>query len=146
MSEAEVTQTEDENELLCMMGDAPPLLSSDEVLAVCIDVKRTLFKHHRQEKFVFVFRVFSPEEYEGVRLEMFARIDPLWKTPPRASKLWKTIQVATDGEFRKRQRVTKKLFKGKAFRCKVKTCGNGPAAYSIIDEILEKIAGGGTHD
>ncbi len=131
----------DEDEELCVMGDTPPLLPCDEVLAVFTNLQRTLFKPYKQEKFVFELTVFSPEKFEGVKLEMFARIDPSWKSPPRSSKLWKIIQIVTDGEFRKRQRVTKNIFIGKAFRCKLKTVGEGPAAYSIIEMIVEKIAG-----
>jgi hypothetical protein len=62
-----------------------------------------------------------------------------WQNVPVSSKLWKVTRVATNGQFRRGQRITKSLFVGKLFRCKVR--GDKNSHYTVIDTIVEKLTG-----
>ena len=133
-----------DDELVCDIDESPPLLPCAEVDAVCNGVTIVLYGPYHQRKLVLDFRVFFPDEYVGVTLNGYFHYPKKWKNkPPVASKLWKAIQVATGGEARKRQRglSIKKLFVGKAFRCKLRASGEGAAAYSTIEQVLERLTG-----
>lgn len=71
---------------------------------------------------------------------MFVRNDPRWKSPPVSSKLFKVCAVAVGG-LPRRRRITKGMFVGKLFRCRIKTAGEGAAAYSIVETITERLTG-----
>ncbi len=135
-----VHDTDQSDEVLAQLGDGPPLLQCAEVKAVCMRISKVEYRPWRQVKWIFDFRVFEPDQYAGLRLQMFVRNDPRWKRLPVSSKLWKVIQVASGGD-RSVRRVTKSLFVGKAFRCKLKTCGEDDAAYSTIEKIVERLTG-----
>ena len=135
-----VHDTDQSDEILAQLGDSPPLLQCAEVEAVCMRISKVEYRPFQQVKWVFDFRVFEPDEHAGLRLQMFARIDPRWKRLPVSSKLWKAVQVASSGD-RSVRKATKSLFVAKAFRCKLKTCGEGDAAYSTVEKIVEKLTG-----
>ena len=135
-----VQETDQSEDLLAQLGDGPPLLQCAQVEAVCMRISKVEYRPFQQVKWVFDFRVFEPDEHAGLRLQMFARVDPRWKRLPVASKLWKVVQVASGGD-RSVRRATKSLFVGKAFRCRVKRCGEGDAAYSTVEMIVEKLTG-----
>lgn len=126
------------NDLVGVIGEAPDHLPCDVVEAVCRKVSIIKYKPCRDPKLVFEMWVYAPEQYAGVMLRMFVRLDPRWKTLPVGSKLWKMAQVAA-GPLKRRQRVTKSMFEGKAFRCRLRSVGKGPAAYSVVDSLIEKL-------
>jgi len=128
------------DELICQTGDCPPLLHCPEVQAVCTDVHLVRFRPFQQDKLVFDFEVFNPVEFAGSKLSMFVRKDPKWKHPPVGSKLFKVSAVAV-GSLPSRRRITKSLFVDKLFRCRIKTVGEGAAAYSIVETITERLTG-----
>ena len=74
----------------------------------------------------------------GTKLQMFARYAG-WKTLPVRSKLWKLATVATGGQLKRKQKVTKSLFIGKMFRCKVRPDENGH--YTVVDTLIKKLTG-----
>jgi hypothetical protein len=130
------------SDLLGVVGDNPVLLPSSvsKVSAVCFKVDRFPYRGVKSDmRFRFYFRVFDPIKFEGVTLVMYVR-DGGWRTLPVSSKLWKLARVATQNQIGRGRKVTKSLFVGKAFLCKVKTM-KGPAPYTIIDTILEVLAG-----
>ena len=129
-----------EDELICQTGDCPPLLPCSEVQAVCTDVRHVRYGPFHQEKLVFNFDVLDPVEFAGLKVSMYIRNDPKWKHPPISSKLFKVSAVA-NGSLPRRQRITKSLFVGKLFRCRLKTVGEGAAAYSIVETITERLTG-----
>jgi hypothetical protein len=134
-------KVERENELLCVIGDEGLLLDVSEVDAVCIKVEFGDYRFWGQEKIILLFRVFEPRQYEGAVLPMYIHMKPHWKTnPPRRSKLWKSANVACNGCLRKGQKITKSMFVNKAFRCGVRKT-EGDAPYSIVDCLIEKLAG-----
>lgn len=136
-----MSDQQDPDEVMGVTGEVPPLLLCSEVKAVCQAVKTVEYAPFRQKKYLFIFSVVEPEEYATNHLQMFVRVNPAWKHPPIASKLFKAALVATDGQLRNRQRITKSMFIGKLFLCKLRTVGEGGARYSIIDCITERLAG-----
>lgn len=133
-----------DDELVCDIDASPPLLPCAEVDAVCNGAAIVFYGPYHQRKLLLEFSVFFPDEYVGVTLTGYFHYPEKWKNkPPMASKLWKAIQVATGGKARKRQRglSIKKLFVGKAFRCKLRKSGDGAAAYSTVEQLLESLTG-----
>ena len=128
-----------EDELICQTGDCPPLLPCSEVQAVCTDVQLVRFGPF-QQKLVFDFEVLDPAEFAGLKVSMYVRKDPKWKHPPVSSKLFRVSAVAVGG-LPRRRRITKQMFVGKLFRCRLKTAGEGAAMYSIVDTITERLTG-----
>jgi len=128
-----------DDDLICQTGDCPPLLPCSQVQAVCRDVRLVRFGpfHH---KLVFDFEVMDPVEWARMKLSMFVRKDPKWKHPPVSSKLFKVCAVAV-GSLPRRQRITKQMFVGKLFRCRLKIAGEGAAAYSTVETITERLTG-----
>ena len=70
---------------------------------------------------------------------MFVR-DGLWEKVPVSSKLWKMARVANP-DLENGQEITKKMFTGKMYECKLKKSGVGPAAYTVVDSLIRKLAG-----
>jgi len=126
-------------DLLFTTGDCASLLLCEEVQAICQDVKRALY--FGQPKLAFKFTVVEPEKHAGEKLEMFVHNAKKWHGhPPRSSKLHKVAAIALGGPPR-RQRLTKSVFVGKIFRCRLKSVGQGAAAYSVVENLLEKLTG-----
>ncbi len=126
---------------LCIMGRVPPLLDVKEVTAFCRKVHRKKFGSYGW-RFVLEMEIVEPEVHAGEVLEMFIRDNPQWNgRPPVSSKLYQAIMAATGGSVKSRQRISKSVFLNKVFRCRTATVKKGPASYTVIDQILEKIAG-----
>jgi len=107
--------------------------------AGCKDVNRAVY--FGQPKLAFKFTVVEPEIHAGEKLEMFVHNAEKWHGhPPRSSKLHKVAAIALGGPPRK-QRITKSVFVGKVFRCRLQKVGEGAAAYSVVKELLEKLTG-----
>lgn len=132
----------EQDEVLCQFGETPPVIRLATVDAVCVGVTKKYFGPFHQTKFVFQFRVTEPQQYIGLKLEMFARIDPKWNgKPPVSSKLFKVTAVAL-GYAPRRIKVWKGLFVGKVFQCRLRMAGTVTAAeYTIVDIIVKKVTG-----
>lgn len=128
------------DELICQTGDCPPLLHCSEVQAVCTDLRLLRFGPYQREKLVFDFEVLSPAEFGKLKLTMYVRKDSKWKHPPVGSKLFKVCATAV-GKLPRRRQITKSLFVGKLFRCRLRTVGEGAASYSIVETITERLTG-----
>lgn len=131
-----------DDEVLGVCGDSAPLLECAEVEAVCRSVVQKYFGPFSQHKLIYSFSILVPASHIGEVLEMFVRTDPRWKNrPPQSSKLFKIACVAQGRRLRKGERIVKAMFVHQVFRCRLRRCGTGPAAYSSIDIILEKLTG-----
>ena len=127
-------------EALFVAGESAPFIPGDRVMAICRKIEQRSYRQFG-ERLVFTFEVIEPTDYQGTKLEMFARINPKWKMVPSSSKLFRSGCVAMGKRILKGQRVTKSMFTGKVFLCKLKKSGDGPTAFSIIEELLERLAG-----
>ena len=130
------------NDFLCLASERPPLLNCKEVTAVCKKISKVSYRPFHQTKWVFQFEVFEPQQYQGLSLSMYVRIDPAWGKPPIHSKLSRACTVASKGRPKVRE-ITKRMFVGRLFRCFLRTVGQDDARYSIIDTIVEALTGGG---
>jgi hypothetical protein len=132
----------EEDEDLCPGGEYPPLLTENKSLDVCATCTAVdIFPAYGRDNYMFTLMVFEPLEYEGTKLHCFAPFRDKWRTRPLpiGSKLFKLAVVAT-GQRRFR-RITKKMFLGKAFVCRVRPTGTGDARYSVVDTFIKKLAG-----
>ncbi len=129
-----------EDDVLGVIGDSPPLLQDTikEVDALCTEVQLIAYRGTNDARIVFTFQVIEPERCSGTKLQMFARYAG-WKTLPVRSKLWKLATVATGGQLKRKQKVTKSLFVGKIFRCRVRPDKNGH--YTVVDTLIKKLTG-----
>ena len=127
------------SELYGVVTDAPILIECEFVDAVCTEIRKIKFGAFGL-RLVFKFTIVSPRKFEGKSLEMYVRFNPDWKGVPRSSKLAKSAVVATGG-WSKRLAITHALFKNKLFKCKLRLVGKGPARYSVVDAIQEKLTG-----
>jgi len=137
---AEPLRLVSEDDVLGVIGDSPPLLQNTikEVDALCTDIRLVSYRGTNDARFVFTLRVIEPERYSGTKLQMFARYAG-WKTLPVRSKLWKLATVATDGQLKRSQKITKSLFVGKIFRCRVRLDEHGH--YTVVDTLIKKLTG-----
>src|SRR5262245_51251829 len=126
-----------DDETLFTVEEVPTLLPCKEVDAVCRSIKKVHYSPYQQEKWVFAFCVITPEQHAGTVLEMFVRLDRRWKAPPVSSKLFKAACVAT--RLLKGERITQSMFLNKVFRCQLRKSGKGPAAYTVVDKLMEKL-------
>ena len=140
MKNPEHLQLVSEDDVLGVIGDSPPLLPENikQVDALCTEVQTIAYRGTNDARLVFAFQVIEPELHSGMKLQMFAR-HAGWKTLPVRSKLWKLATVATNGQLRRKQKVTKSLFVGKIFRCRVRQDKNGH--YTVIDTLIKKLTG-----
>jgi len=129
-----------EEDVLGVIGDSPPLFPDTikEVDALCTEVQLISYRGTNDARLVFTFQVIDPESCSGAKLQMFARYAG-WKTLPVRSKLWKLATVATGGQLKRKQKVTKSLFVGRIFRCRVRPDKNGH--YTVVDTLIKKLTG-----
>ena len=141
-----------EDDLLAYVGDIPPLLEGETVVdAQCVSIIgpfRFRFKGHERAKLVFWFVVVVPHEHAGKKLPMYVRMEDAWRGRPisRRAKLHKLAYLATGRHLTKGYRITKTMWLGKIFRCRLKRVtvdsgGDEAMHYTVIDTILEKVAG-----
>ena len=132
---------DDADEVICTFSGDVVLLPCGQVVAVCMHLGEPVYCFG-QRKRQFIFSVIEPDEYAQLKLDMWLRDDPKWDgRPPRASKLFKMTAVALGRLPGRRECITTRMFVGKAFRCRLHVSGKGPASYSVIAELLEKVAG-----
>jgi hypothetical protein len=72
---------------------------------------------------------------------MFVRYDRKWKYARESSKLFKSACVALGRRLHRGERITKSLWLRKSFRVRLRQVGEGAAAYSVVDRLLEKLTG-----
>lgn len=118
--------------------ESPCFVPAATVDAVCRAIKSTRFGSFG-DRLVFRFIVSEPQRHAGARLEMYCRYSKKWASPPISSKLYKSACIAYGGLLPRRVRIKKELWLGRLFRCQTRAIGNGPATYTIIDQILEKL-------
>jgi hypothetical protein len=130
----------EDDEIIGETDDGGSLLSVAEVDAVCRSMTLVEFRMFKgRKKFVLKFDVVWPAEYleRKISLSMYVRFVPSWRRIPPSSKLYQCACVALGRRLRV-ERVTKSMFVGKIFRCRLRTVSRGASAYSIIDTLLEK--------
>lgn len=104
-----------------------------------------------REKAFVIFRLTTPGDYFGVELFMSCTI-PAHGRWARSSKFYMAWLMAAGKEPTRRDRLSTRIFAGKLFRVRVRTVKrtwqNAPLPphlqYSIIDCLLEVVAGGST--
>jgi hypothetical protein len=133
----------DNDDILGVVGEAQTALIADyaEVHAVCSKVTEHAYKWG--PRLLFTFTVIDPPKYEGIKLFMFARIVTAWKEKyfPESSKLYKMACIAAGKRLPRGFRITKSLWVGKAFKCRLETSGKGAARYTTVSELLERLTG-----
>ncbi len=128
-----------DDDILGVVGDNPPILPPlvKEVVALCKAVDLKSYRGIWDHRYVFTMQVVKPDDFEGMKLVMYARWREEWKTLPVKSKLWKLARRATGEQFKAKQKITKSLFLKKLFRCRVRLDENGD--YTVIDTIIERV-------
>ncbi len=126
-----------EDDTLCIAEAGPPLLDCDEVEAICVDVVKRYFGQYDQTKLILTFNVYLPERYVGVQLPLYLTH---YERPGIRSKMYKLIRAVV-GEVKGKQRITKSMFVGRAYRCKLRTVDVDGVRYSVVDEVLEVLTG-----
>lgn len=126
-----------EDDFLCIAEAGLPLLECDEVEATCVDVVKQEFGQYDQTKLILIFNVYFPERYQCVRLNMYLTH---YERPGMRSKMYKLIRTVV-GEVKRKQRITKSMFVGRAYRCKLRTVDVDGVRYSVVDEVLEVLTG-----
>jgi hypothetical protein len=128
-------------EPLGVAAETAPLLPLSQANAVCLSVTSVDYRPYQRTKLLFKFSIVEPESYAGTILEMFVRTDAKWKTLPPASKLLKIACVANGTRLRRGQTVVPSMFVHRVFKCRLRKVGEGAAAYTIVDTLLEKLTG-----
>src|SRR5688572_22372983 len=110
----------EDDDLIGIAGDGGVLLPDKEVQAICRSMNRVEFRMFKRWKYVLKFDVIVPDCYLGkVSLNMYLRFVPSWARIPTCSRLYKAACIAHGGRLR-RQRITKSMFVGKVFRCRLR--------------------------
>lgn len=133
-----------DKDCLCSIQDSSVTLPIEEIEAMCVKIETIPYKWFGQEKLVFHFRVYEPEEYAGTVLKMYVRWNPVWRKRgvPLGAKLWQIIHLAQDGGLKRGQKVQKSVFVGKIFRCRLRTATTTTGIpYSLVDTVTKKLVG-----
>ena len=144
MSSLKAVPNPDDDDLIGISGDGGLLLPEKEVDAICRSMKLVEFRMFKRMKYVLKFDVISPDCYleDKVSLNMYLRFVKSWKRVPTASRLFKAACVAYGGRLRG-QRITRSMFVGQVFRCRLRVVSERRVAYSIIDSLIEKLTSTG---
>jgi len=127
-----------EDDTLCIAEAGPPILDCKKVEATCVYVVKRHFDQYNQTKLILTFNVYLPERYEGVQLPMYL---PYYERPGIRSNMYKLIRTVV-GEVKGRQHITKSMFVGRAYRCRLKIVETEEGIrYSAVDEVLEVLTG-----
>jgi hypothetical protein len=136
-----------------VMGTArimPPLIPDDEYIGVFLRAERGRFE--RRERWFLWFAVSTPGPYLGAELYLSCPC-PEGKGPfGLGSKMVAAYAIANGSMPRRRDRITKSVFRNKLFRFRTRTVSKDkdghvrPAGdhYSVIDHLLAVEAGGVT--
>jgi hypothetical protein len=135
-----------ESDVIGVTGDGDPLLPADvkEVCATCKSVSGPKYfpmLRHNKYRVVFTFTIYDPVEFAGLKLRMFARHEEKWTQLPRSSKLYRLACVCAGRRLDREIKITKSMFVAKAFRCRLRTVGENADRYTVIEMLVEKIAG-----
>lgn len=128
-----------------------PVLIPEGVYEVCFRRASTRFKGFGRENVYLYFSIMTPGEHLGLELYLPLRVSPLKGCTAMApsSALARAVAVALEHPASRRDRITLKVFRDKAFRCTVETVKVDSKKrklpqvnhYSRIGILLEKIAG-----
>jgi hypothetical protein len=127
--------------LMLVTGESSPLIDCDVLEAVCQAITNTVYGPWNRYVWLFTFSIISPEKYLNQRVQMFVRYDKRWKYARESSKLFKSACVALGRRLYRGERITKSFWLKKAFRMRLRKVGEGAAAYSVVDKLLEKLTG-----
>ena len=127
-----------DDEVLAVVDQAPPLLECTEAVCFCFKIERTFFAPFQTGKLVFSFRLLEPPEHEGLVLNMFVS-DQKGKRLPVRSKLYQIAKIATP-DLKRGTKISKAMFLKKVFRCRLGTTET-PVPYTVVRTLVEKIAG-----
>ena len=134
-------QDDADDELMAVAENVSPLIECEVVEAVCRSITHTYYAPFKRLVWLFTFSVISPEKYANQRLQMFVRWDKKWKYPPESSTFFKAACVAVGRRLYRGEHITKSFWLRKVFRLRVRKVGEGPVAYSVVDQLLEKVTG-----
>lgn len=134
---------------LGMADERPPLIPPGEYEVGYVRAsKRWLF--NREVTYLY-FKIVTPGPFEGKELYMPVRTSPRkgQKTMAHSSKLVRAISLALGGAPMRLDRLSTASFKGKFFKASIVTVQRDAAKrkltienqYSVIDMLLEKVAG-----
>ena len=144
---------EDEEDFDLGCGDATSPLIDEGLYEVGYLRASKPFKPFGGEaRVLFYFQILTAGDHAGKKLFMALRVSPRQgrKSLAMSSKLVRAWSVAAGYTPKRTDRLSTKMFKGKAFLCKVETVKYGPrkvpiapvGQYSIIRYLTERTAGG----
>lgn len=140
-------RTGGEDEDLGRVGYVPPLVQDGTYSAGFLRAEQG--RYEGRDRWFLWFRIVTAGTYFGYELYLSCPFPTTGKTFGFGSKLVRALLVATGHMPRRRDRISAKMFYGKAFIIKTRTVKkdrNGRARpadqwYSVIDELLQKEAG-----
>ena len=135
----------DDDRVLVIADSSPgPLLLVKECIAYCKKIEGPKeFSLYGKRKLIFHFEVIEPNEHAGVVLRSFVTCEEAWLKAyvPRSSTLYRYISCALGREPKQRDRITKTLWKGHVFKCKVKDSRTKDGKlHSVIEGLINKHA------
>jgi hypothetical protein len=130
----------EEDESLGTVGEVSGLISCDVVDAICRSVEAVYYRPYHETRIVFTFRIIEPTELKDQRVQMFCRKDDRWKHIPESSALFKATCVTLNRRLHRGEKIRKAMFLKHLFRCRLRTAGTGPAAYTVVDRLIERLA------
>lgn len=136
-------KSDDDDDLLGTAGITPPLLADKEYIGVFLRAEKG--RVERRERWFLWFAVSTPGDHLGAELYLSCPF-PEGKGRPfgLGSKMVAAYAVATGGLPRRRDRITKDVFRNKLFRFKTRTVTKDGAGalrplgshYSVIDHLI----------
>jgi hypothetical protein len=129
-----------DNDVIGTAGEVSTLIPCDTVEAICRSVEEIFYRPYQEKRLVFTFRITEPPELKDQRVQMFCRKDDRWKHVPESAALFKAACAARGRRLHRGEKITKTMFLKHLFRCRLRTAGKGPAAYTVVDKIIERLA------
>ena len=136
-----------DDDFLGMAGATPPLLPDDEYVGPFLRAERG--RVERRERWFLWFAVSTPGDFLGAELYLSCPFPENKGSFGLGSKLIAAYAVAAGGIPRRRDRISKTVFRNKMFRFKTRTVtkdGKGAprpvgSHYSVIDYLIAVEAG-----
>jgi hypothetical protein len=128
------------DDVIATVAEVSTLIACDSVEAICRAVDEIYYRPYHETRFVFTFRIVDPAELKDQRVQMFCRKDHRWKHIPESAALFKAACAALGRRLYRGEKITKNMFLKHLFRCQLRTAGKGPAAYTVVDRIIERLA------
>ena len=135
-----IDATNADNDVIGIVGEVSSLIACDVVEAVCQSIEYAHYRPFHETRLVFTFRIVEPAALNDQRVQMFCRIDKSWKFVPESAAVFKAACVALGRRLHRGEKITKNIFLRHLYRCRLRTSGKGPAAYTVVDRLLERLA------